>query len=408
MRRRSHVRSQDRPCNLTTILSFVLFKSRFFNPFWQTFLVKADVPCCALTMSESTPFLLFGVNSPALLALVGGIATCLYLCYRWTLPRPIPGIPYNKEATKSILGDIIPMIRYIAKTQEIGEFFTLQNITLKSPIVQLFIRPFGRPFVIITDFRESQDILLRRTKEFDRSKFFGDIFSGLLPEHHLIMPTNDTFKRHRRWLQDLMTPDFLHKTAAPRIYAAFADLINLWSEKSRLAEGHPFAAPEDVYRATLDAVWSVMFGTDPSNNATRAQAQLCSSIKDLNLPSDVDKEVHIPEAPDPPIFKAIVTLAESIETSTKSPVPRLAYWFLRQMPYMRKAIAINWEFVKGEVEKTKNKFMSIAPSEWEVSCAIDDIMRREMLLSEKEGRPPMFHSRAMYDEVIHLYHPPNF
>jgi hypothetical protein len=351
-------------------------------------------------MSEPSFFTPFGMSSPALLALLGGIAAWLYLCYCWALPHPIAGIPYNKEATKTLLGDIGPMIRHMGRTKQIGEFFTLQNIMLKSPIVQIFVRPFGRPFVIITDFRESQDILLRRTKEFDRSKFFGDVFSGLVPEHHIVMPTNDTFKQHRRWLQDLMTPYFLNKTAAPRVYAAFGDLVKLWGEKARLTEGHPFAPSEDVFRATLDAVWSVMFGTDPSTNATGAQTRLCFSIKSLDLPSDVDKEVHIPEAPDPPIFKTIVTLAESIETSTKSPVPRMAHWFLRQMPYMRKAITFSLEFVKVEVEKTRKRFMGIPANEWEVSCALDDMLRREMLLSGKEGRQPMFHSRAMYDEVL--------
>jgi hypothetical protein len=353
-------------------------------------------------MIETISFLLFGINSPALFALIGGIASGLYLCYRWALPRPIPGIPYNKEATKTILGDIVPMVSYVGKTKEFTQFFTLQNIRHRSPIVQVFASPFGKPFVIITDFRESQDILLRRNKEFGRSKLIIDVFSGVLPEHHIIMQTNDTFRQHRRWLQDLMTPDFLHQIAAPRIYTAFRDLLKLWGEKSRLAERHPFAPAEDVYRAALDAVWNVMFLADPSNSATRTQLLYCSSIVSLNLPSDVDKEAHIPHTSDPEIFHSVITLTESMGISGNSPVPRIAHRFLSQMPYMRKAYAVKEKFVKEEVERTLDKFVGKPANEWDPTCAMDDILRREMLLSEKEGRTPMFHSRGMYDEVLEL------
>lgn len=31
-------------------------------------------------------------------------------------------------------------------------------------VIQLFIRPLGRPFVVISDFRETQDICARRTR----------------------------------------------------------------------------------------------------------------------------------------------------------------------------------------------------------------------------------------------------
>lgn len=133
------------------------------------------------------------------------------------------------------------MIKHVGKTKELWGWVTLQNVKLRSPIIQLFTRPLAKPWVVITDFREAQDILLRRTKEFDRSDMVGDAFLGLMPEHHIFMKTNDIFKRNRQWLKDLMTHDFLHQVAAPRIYTAFADLARLWEEKSvggRKAKDH--------------------------------------------------------------------------------------------------------------------------------------------------------------------------
>jgi hypothetical protein len=107
-------------------------------------------------MMISSSFSLFGVDSSTLLALIGGISSCLFLCYRWALPRPIPGIPYNKEATRSLLGDVIPMVQHVGRTKEVASWWTLQIIKLQSPIIQLFCRPFEKPFVMISDFREAQ------------------------------------------------------------------------------------------------------------------------------------------------------------------------------------------------------------------------------------------------------------
>lgn len=43
----------------------------------------------------------------------------LYVAYRAVLPKPLPGIPYNRDAAKSILGDIPEMMRYVLRTKRI-------------------------------------------------------------------------------------------------------------------------------------------------------------------------------------------------------------------------------------------------------------------------------------------------
>lgn len=52
-----------------------------------------------------------------------------------------------------------------------------------------------------------------------------------------------------------------------------------------------------------------------------------------------------------------------------------------------------------EVEKTKERFEGKSENNTDVRCAMDDIIRREILLSEKENRAPMLHSRTMHGEV---------
>ena len=58
--------------------------------------------------------------------------------------------------------------------------------------------------VVITDFRESQDIMTRRTREFDRSAFFGDLLYALGPSNQVHMPTGDVWRAHRRLMGDTM------------------------------------------------------------------------------------------------------------------------------------------------------------------------------------------------------------
>ncbi|OWP04689.1 hypothetical protein B2J93_5708 [Marssonina coronariae] len=310
-------------------------------------------------------FTLFDFGASTYLLLLSSITTALYVLYRYLLPKPIPGIPYNKRAIKSLLGDVLPMLKHIGETQELYTWITAQNVKLNSPIIQLFARPFSKPWVIVTDWREAQDILLRRTKEFDRSNFFGDIF-----------------------------------TAAPHIYNACLDMLQLWERKSEIAKEHPFNAPGDIYRAALDAVWFMVFGANLSNSTTKASLRNLLSAKTIELPSDIDAEAPIIDAPLPPCMQSVITLSESLETSLKSPLPVLAHWFLRQTPAMRKAIAVKDKFIKEEIDKTIARFAGKQEKDMDVRCAMDDILRRETLLADKDGREPMFHSRSMYDEIF--------
>ena len=177
-------------------------------------------------MTDLVSFSIFGLSLPTVLFLLATVTAGFYQLYRMAMPHPIPGIPYNKESAKRLLGDGRPMIKNAKATHEIFSWLREQNMNLHTPISQIFLKPFAKPTIIITDFKEAQDICLRRTKEFDRTTAQSNIFAGVVPEHHIGMKTADPrYKQHRRWLQDLMTPAFLHEIAAPHIQAAFEDLI---------------------------------------------------------------------------------------------------------------------------------------------------------------------------------------
>ena len=319
-------------------------------------------------------------------AAAGAVLILCYLLYRAALPRPIPGIPYHKASANSILGDIPAMMKHTNKTGQVFDWMVAQCVELNSPIVQVFVRPLGRPFVVMADFRENQDVLMRRMGEFDRSDFFGDLFTGVIPDHHIVMKTTEKFKQQRRLLADTMSPTFLHEVLAPQIYATATDLIDLWRLKSTLAQGHPWHAPRDIYHAALDAIWSAVFHSHPGT--TRSQLELLSTIEKVEQPKSRDSPVEFPKAATPPAFDAVITLCDSMETTIKSPMPTLHHWVLRQLPYMRSAKAYKDQYITDQLEQARQKFSKASEKDRSVNSAIEHLLRRELAAAEKEGRAP--------------------
>jgi hypothetical protein len=124
---------------------------------------------------------------------------------------PIPGIPYNKAAVKTILGDAAEISQVKKNGGRPRAWLGLQPGRHNSPLVQVFLAPLSKPILILSDFRESQDILLRRGKEFDRGGRSLSALGGVIPNHHIGMKTSSRqFKANRELVKDLMTPHFLN------------------------------------------------------------------------------------------------------------------------------------------------------------------------------------------------------
>lgn len=168
-------------------------------------------------------------------AVVAAFTLLLYIGYKLALPRPLPGIPYNADAANNLLGDILGMIKEVSKTGDVVAWLRDQNLESHSPISQIFIRPFGKPTLLVSDYREARDVLLHRIKDFDRTSLTAETFGGLLNRHQFTLKTGPEWKLHRQLVQDTMSPAFLHEVAAPSIYASSLRFIKLWDIKARLA-----------------------------------------------------------------------------------------------------------------------------------------------------------------------------
>lgn len=187
----------------------------------------------------------FGEESslPHYLVALITIPLVLHGLYHWLLPKPVPGIAYNPDATKSLFGDAPGMIKEVSVTGEFRVWCAKQVKRLNSPICQVFIRPFSKPWILLADFRESKDILMRR-KEFDKSSFLSDGMACMGFFHGIYM-TGDKFKSNRQLIQDLMTTSFLNNHVGPAVHRRGLELMTLLEIKMKLANGRPFSAKKD-------------------------------------------------------------------------------------------------------------------------------------------------------------------
>ncbi|KAL5086262.1 hypothetical protein Trisim1_009142 [Trichoderma cf. simile WF8] len=326
------------------------------------------------------------------------VCVVLYTAYRRILPKPIPDIPYNKDAAAKLFGDVPEMMGYVMRTQRIFCWLTSLTTRLQSPIVQAFIKPGGLPWVVVTDPFESQDILLRRIKEFDRSEFFGELINGILPEQHIQFISSDPrFKNNRNLINHLMAPTFIREISAPEVYMAASTLMKLWKIKCNMAKGRPFSAHHDVTFATLDSIFASSFGLLESETNTIQRIKALDSFEPV-FPDDVDEPVIFPEGHTPEIFSAVLTLANSVTDTQLSPAPVLTSWVIRKFPYMIKAKAIKDKYIEDKVEESVQlieKDPSIKPK-----SALHSVLLRERDVAIKEGRKPDYRKGAIADEFF--------
>ncbi|KAJ0118830.1 hypothetical protein J7T55_013085 [Diaporthe amygdali] len=340
----------------------------------------------------------------ATVIIVGVLATLfLYGLYQWLLPKPLPDIPYNNASAKNIFGDIPELVKEVSKTGDFADYIRKQSRKHNSPITQLFMTPFGKPSLLVCDFREAQDVLLHRGKEFDRSRFVGELFYGTGKNHHITMKTGPEWKARRKLLQDLMSPSFLHNVAAPTVYASSLNILKLWELKADLADGRPFLASKDIFHAALDAVLAFTFGIGFKEDATTRQIQLMQSLERGKIAAGgADVPVKFPTATLGTAISSILFLTASVERVRGAASMRLKWWFIQKETGFKKAQKDKDEAIHGEIEKAiqaRRKNGQGGNDAW-VQSAVDHMVDREVRVAEKEGRQSNPHSPDMLEEIL--------
>ncbi|KKP05781.1 cytochrome P450 monooxygenase [Trichoderma harzianum] len=356
-----------------------------------------------MNMAEASRGGLFGSwgISPSLPIVLVGICVLLYRLYIRHFPKPIPGnIPYNKQSAGRLIGDSLEIRRY-QKAGDFRRFFHDHNTKLNTSISQVFMFPYPKPFVLLTDFREAYDILSKRHRDFDRSKRNADIFGTIGTNFHLAMQTRDPrFKGNKELVRDLMAPAFLNEVSAVHIYDIATVLVDMWSYKVAQAVGRPFSAYEDLHCVALDIILAAAFGIPLEQSTTQKQYEFLqlqpSKIKSAGSKDD---PVTYDRTPIAESRTALMKVTETVVVGYKSPFPRLHHWILRNTIW-RRDFALKEEFITDEINKGVERLTSDNKQENRMRCAMDMMLLREFGYAKKEGRKPNINSPRMRDELF--------
>lgn len=289
-------------------------------------------------------------------ALGAAFVITLYLLHRLALPRPLPDIPHNTAAARSLLGDLPAISPYLGKGHNtLITYFNDTVISLNAPLVQVFLKPLGAPTLLLSDFNEARRMLMRPT-EFDRSPALKDLVLGLVPDHHIHLKTDAAWRAQRQQIQDLMKPSFLRDIAGPIIYQSIVGLMDAWVVKCRIANGRPWSASADVRNAALDAMMGFAFGPESEHNATRSMLEVLNARQDKE-DDDTNEQA---ESRDEPIdllpkqlsyvLQAMLDLTETVMDIHGSPIPYLKWAYVNRKPRIRKATRCKEQYITQQVQ----------------------------------------------------------
>ncbi|KAF2725986.1 cytochrome P450 [Polychaeton citri CBS 116435] len=336
--------------------------------------------------------------------LVVAVAVVLYFLSRAALPSPIKDIPYNEKSAGRILGDVPEMLRWKNEFGNAFGYFPWLTRETNSPIVQVFLRPLGRPWVVVVDPRESHDIMTRRFAEFDRSNFFGETMKAMGPKFHAHFPTGHEWNVHRRLIGDTMSASFLHNVAGRQMWDVMQGVVDLWQIKARLSGERSFNAAGDIKRAALDIIWAATFGFE--TGTIKAQNNLLGSKKQFDLPVDSDAAVEFPVATDPQACTSLVTVMNSIRIPLNSPFPQFHHWFaLKFYPSLVAAGKHRDGMIASAVQAAGQKFSKqkaedVIELTAGLKSAVDLVVAKEIKMAQKEGRAPQVNSQSIRDELF--------
>lgn len=354
--------------------------------------------CASLLTSYPAMLLSFAASGTTAGLLVTALILAVCLLYRAALPKPIPGIPYHEASSRKLLGNVPAMLAHIKKSE--GTFITYVTElmeSLDSPIIQVFIRPFSKPLVILADFREAHDLMTRR-KDFDRSDVVGDLFYGVAPNHHIRLKTNDAWKAQRRLIQDLMTPTFLHTIAAPAILIKVDLLMDLWRVKARAAQGRPWLANADLNHMSLDAIAAFAFGASFKYSAVKPDLDAVKA-QDYHVPSSNDEPIVFVKGQKAKLLQSILDLTHTIGEVQGNPAPKLTWAYVMRKPKVKDAAQRKDDGLRRELEEAVKRFEGGNIQDVKLRSAVDQMILNEKMLAEKDGRTPEYYSGVMIDEV---------
>lgn len=336
--------------------------------------------------------------------LVAAVATYVH---RQIYPKPYPHIPYHKASAKKVFGDGPDMLAEVSETLYPDKFIFQQTTNLRSPVAQLFLRPFAPPTVIIDDVLEVKDILSNRTHEFDRAPRTQDAYRNLLPHCSLVKLTGPAFKAQRKSWEGVMGPPFLRQVAAPKIYKSVLGQLELLKTQANVADGRPFDTFDNFDVAAFSLIWEIVFGT-PISAIDDLRLATSEAAKTTRQPSSKDSPAELPVIRRPEMCRAVSYFISTIAKAIPSSFPRWHLWYLQQSPKYKATLTFKNDTINGLIQKTWKNLATLSEPELmqlEASSSIAVGVRRQLLDCIRRGQKPDLPVAArdeIHDELFML------
>jgi hypothetical protein len=291
------------------------------------------------------------------------------------------------------MGDVPDMLREVNETGEFRVWCAKQMQHLQSPICQIFIRPLEQPWVLLSDFHESKDILTKR-KEFDKSSFLAEGMACMGSFHGIYM-TGDDFKANRQLIQDLMTTTFLNTRVGPAIYDKASQLMRIFDRKNTLAQGRPFSVKKEFEFTSLDVMVWFAFGKNWTHSALATEEQVLSTVPSESFASlDANAPAEFPEIHLAKFLRSVYEAPEIVEKTINAVIPRLQTWWWSHQRWYREIFEEKDRTMQQQIDIGLRNVQS-----GHAEAGIELMLMRERSRAEKEGREPVYDGKVFRDEV---------
>ena len=316
------------------------------------------------------------------------------------MPRPIRGVPYNQLSRLQPWGDLGALGIYsgLGFGGEIYDWFSLQCLGLKSPLVQVFMPPISttHPVLILSDLREVQDIVTKRTNEVDRAGIMHTWFGLLAPRASIgLKSKTEGWRKQRSLWNVIVNPPFLKEVVFKNTHTVALELVNLWKEKVSKAHGMAFDAREDLWLAMLEETWRNMFNTKLDLMSIKSEAVKCSQRTGPGKTGVVVFDSgHLPD-----FCSVLDTLVMCLDWVIQGVTPRGYTWLFRTTGILSRAEKRKDKILDEQIRIAQSRLRQ-KPQNTEKTgtCAVDLVLEKD---SRAGDRTPLS-NEALRDEALEL------
>lgn len=339
------------------------------------------------------------------------LSSLLWYVYWGLFPAPLPGIPYDAESSRRPLGDLIQIKAQGRLSRETTEGMFAVARKLRSPIAQLLATAWSKKVVVVDDPREAEDILTRRHQDFDRSVVTSQFFMPMLPHCTISQATTPKLKAQKRLWSCAMSPGFLDGVVASHIQQSATKLVKLWRHRAKRLEGESLEVSEDFAKTALDAIWAAILGSQLGvmrREIEQLEAELGKG--DTLYPPRPVSGTPCDIASATVVQEAVEYLNKIVDVGFTSVWPRLSFFLIQLSPTYRRFKKITDDGIRDLMARAVGRYQRIETLESETdgeeldTCAMDLVLRREVLTARKAGQPLPDPTRdpSMLEELLFM------